>query len=268
MQSSCCNCCCGVERSCKPAAAIFERSCSTQRSSGGWCTLHQHTPPPHTGDAHTQMDPRLVKALPDAPDACSADLRQRIAWGVGTSAYQVSARVGLAGTDRADLQLGGSGLAWLCWLMDRSKALAAAVSKKQQQGQRSSSRVKEAAAVSKKQQQGQRSSSRVKEAAAGSKKQQQGQRSSSSSSEPKSLQRQSRRSPTHPQPYPTPTPPTRTQQIEGAWDEGGKSPSIWDTWAHTPGKIQGGDTGDVAVDHYHRWGGDGRVCVWCGRMWW
>jgi beta-glucosidase/6-phospho-beta-glucosidase/beta-galactosidase len=43
-----------------------------------------------------------------------------------------------------------------------------------------------------------------------------------------------------------------TCQIEGAWDEGGKTPSIWDTWAHTPGKIQGGDTGDVAVDHYHR----------------
>jgi hypothetical protein len=42
--------------------------------------------------AAPQMDPRLVKALPDAPGACTADLRERIAWGVGTSAYQVQGR--------------------------------------------------------------------------------------------------------------------------------------------------------------------------------
>jgi beta-glucosidase len=29
--------------------------------------------------------------------------------------------------------------------------------------------------------------------------------------------------------------------------------SIWDTFSHQPGKIRDGDTGDVAVDHYHRW---------------
>lgn len=87
-----------------------------------------------------EMDPRLLKALPDAPSACTADLRQRIAWGVGTSAFQV----------------------------------------------------------------------------------------------------------------------------EGAWNEGGKSPSIWDTWAHTPGKIQGGDTGDVAVDHYHRYRDDIRTMAGLG----
>jgi beta-glucosidase len=46
---------------------------------------------------------------------------------------------------------------------------------------------------------------------------------------------------------------TASYQIEGAVNEGGRSPSIWDTFSHTPGKVQGGDTGDVADDHYHRY---------------
>jgi beta-glucosidase len=40
-------------------------------------------------------------------------------------------------------------------------------------------------------------------------------------------------------------------QVEGAWNEDGKGPSIWDTFVHTPGHITNGETGDVAVDHYH-----------------
>ncbi|NGO81065.1 beta-glucosidase [Streptomyces sp. YC504] len=46
---------------------------------------------------------------------------------------------------------------------------------------------------------------------------------------------------------------TSAYQIEGAVAEDGRSPSIWDTFSHTPGKIDGNDHGDVACDHYHRW---------------
>ncbi len=41
-------------------------------------------------------------------------------------------------------------------------------------------------------------------------------------------------------------------QTEGAVDEDGRGPSIWDVFSHTPGSVQGGDTGDIACDSYHR----------------
>ena len=45
---------------------------------------------------------------------------------------------------------------------------------------------------------------------------------------------------------------TASYQIEGAVQEGGRGASVWDTFAHTPGRVKGGETGDVACDHYHR----------------
>ena len=49
---------------------------------------------------------------------------------------------------------------------------------------------------------------------------------------------------------------TAAYQIEGAVHEGGRGLSIWDTFSHTPGRVAGGDTGDVACDHYHRYAQD------------
>ena len=45
---------------------------------------------------------------------------------------------------------------------------------------------------------------------------------------------------------------TASYQIEGGVTAGGRGPSIWDTFTHTPGKVSDGQTGDVACDHYHR----------------
>jgi beta-glucosidase len=46
---------------------------------------------------------------------------------------------------------------------------------------------------------------------------------------------------------------TSAYQIEGAAAEDGRGPSIWDTYAHLPGKTFKGETGDVADDSYHRY---------------
>ena len=52
---------------------------------------------------------------------------------------------------------------------------------------------------------------------------------------------------------------TAAYQIEGAAAEDGKGKSIWDTFSHQIGKIDNGDTGDIACDHYHRWHDDVRL---------
>jgi beta-glucosidase len=45
---------------------------------------------------------------------------------------------------------------------------------------------------------------------------------------------------------------TSAYQIEGGAQSDGRGPSVWDTFSHTPGKVRGGDTGDIACDFYHR----------------
>ncbi|CAO2201402.1 unnamed protein product [Urochloa humidicola] len=45
---------------------------------------------------------------------------------------------------------------------------------------------------------------------------------------------------------------TSAYQVEGAWDEDGKKPSIWDTFTHG-GYAFDNATGDVAADQYHKY---------------
>ncbi len=46
---------------------------------------------------------------------------------------------------------------------------------------------------------------------------------------------------------------TSSYQIEGGVMEGGRTPSIWDTFCKKTGAVDNGDNGDVACDHYHLW---------------
>src|SRR6201995_2889944 len=46
---------------------------------------------------------------------------------------------------------------------------------------------------------------------------------------------------------------TAAYQIEGAATADGRGASVWDTFSRTPGKVRGGDTGDIACDSYHRY---------------
>jgi beta-glucosidase len=46
---------------------------------------------------------------------------------------------------------------------------------------------------------------------------------------------------------------TAAYQIEGAAFEDGRTASIWDAFSRVPGAVIGGDNGDVACDHYHRY---------------
>jgi len=52
---------------------------------------------------------------------------------------------------------------------------------------------------------------------------------------------------------------TSSYQIEGSPLADGAGPSNWHVFAHQPGKTVGGDTGDVACDHYRRWPEDIRI---------
>lgn len=49
---------------------------------------------------------------------------------------------------------------------------------------------------------------------------------------------------------------TAAYQIEGAAFEDGRTASIWDAFSRVPGAVIGGDTGDIACDHYHRYADD------------
>ncbi len=52
---------------------------------------------------------------------------------------------------------------------------------------------------------------------------------------------------------------TASYQVEGSARKEGRGPSIWDTFSHTTGKVDQGDTGDVADDFLNRYRNDVRL---------
>lgn len=57
---------------------------------------------------------------------------------------------------------------------------------------------------------------------------------------------------------------TAAYQIEGAAEEDGRGPSIWDTFSHKRGNVKNNDSGDVADDSYHRYKEDVSLLKWLG----
>ena len=52
---------------------------------------------------------------------------------------------------------------------------------------------------------------------------------------------------------------TASYQIEGAWREDGKGESIWDRFAHIPGRIADEKNADITCDFYHRYEEDIKI---------
>ena len=52
---------------------------------------------------------------------------------------------------------------------------------------------------------------------------------------------------------------TASFQIEGAWNLGGRGPSIWDYFATFPGRIRNNDNANIADDFYHRYPEDIKI---------
>jgi beta-glucosidase len=57
---------------------------------------------------------------------------------------------------------------------------------------------------------------------------------------------------------------TSAFQIEGAAADDGRKPSVWDSFSRIAGRVKGGDTGDIACDHYRRFAGDVKLMAELG----
>ncbi|XP_047994054.1 myrosinase 1-like isoform X2 [Leguminivora glycinivorella] len=57
---------------------------------------------------------------------------------------------------------------------------------------------------------------------------------------------------------------TAAYQVEGGWESGGKSKSIWDVYAHKPGKIKDNSSGNVACNSYELYECDSAMLRYLG----